>query len=184
MTKQLLKLLPIIFFANMGYAKSIYEIGFTAPAINGTTGVSFPVAGDIILDTSGDPDVFKGFNGSNWVQMDAASKVTTTTSGVERIERATITWSAGVPSESASWIDSVDDDATGRVTLNITSGKFSARPVCSCTVQYNGSSTGALCLQNINSVDSASEQQFEILNISGAGADPAGLNIVCVGPSS
>lgn len=58
--------------------------------------------------------------------------VTSNSLGDERIERLKITNSTSSASQSGSWA-SVSNNGTGRASVTITAGMFSATPVCTCT---------------------------------------------------
>ena len=58
--------------------------------------------------------------------------VTSNSLGAERIERLKITNSTSSASQSGSWA-SVSNNGTGRASVTITAGMFSATPVCTCT---------------------------------------------------
>lgn len=68
--------------------------------------------------------------------------VTSNTSGQERIERATISCSssASITSQSGSWISSIGNISSGKCSLTIGSGIFSATPTCTATSLDYGSS--------------------------------------------
>lgn len=103
--------------------------------------------------------------------------VTSNTSGSERIERATITYSAGTPTivrQSGSWIDSLDDVGTGQVNFNIKTGMFSAAPTCTCSTEQG------LC-QLYDADPSVSDVQFWVTNPGGTAQDYP-FNVICVGP--
>jgi hypothetical protein len=71
--------------------------------------------------------------------------VTSNSSGLERIERATITPTDGstctITSQSGSWISSTTPTAAGDCTLNVVSGLWSSSPACTLTVTVNDPAT-------------------------------------------
>ena len=102
-------------------------------------------------------------------------------SGGERIERATIIYSAGVPAvnrQSGTWISSVTDTGTGRAGLVIPSGIFSAAP--SCTVSGAGSLSNAVCITE-SSPTSTAVAVACYAGSTGALTD-SDFNVICVGP--
>jgi hypothetical protein len=103
--------------------------------------------------------------------------VTSNSTGLERVERATIanSGSASITSQSGSWISSVNRSGVGVVDITIASGTFSATPVCS--VLGNNSSGQAWT----SSAGSSTAIQVTTANTSGAATDK-GFYIICMGP--
>lgn len=104
--------------------------------------------------------------------------VTSTTTGAEHIERATIT-NSGAPaiaSQSGSWISSVSLPATGDVTLNFASGEFSSAPSCTCSVS---GTFGYIC--SIITAATTSAVTIDIASFSGSKSNQ-NFAINCMGP--
>lgn len=105
------------------------------------------------------------------------NSVASSSSGIERIERAIINCgSATIDSQSGSWISSNSTNGTGDCTLNITAGTFSGTPTCTC-------STGDTTKDRICTTYSASSSaiRFTIVNPSLTSVS-APLNVICMGP--
>ncbi len=105
------------------------------------------------------------------------NSVASSSSGIERIERAIVNCgSATIDSQSGSWISSNSTNGTGDCTLNITAGTFSGTPTCTC-------STGDTTKDRICTTYSASSSaiRFTIVNPSLTSVS-APLNVICMGP--
>jgi hypothetical protein len=107
--------------------------------------------------------------------------ITSNTSGMERIERARFTTSAGpacaVSTQSGSWITGTPSSSgTGQCGFVIASGMFASTPDCTVSLQ-----TSASGISVSGGATSATAGSFQIWDAAGAGA--AGTAIVrCQGP--
>lgn len=116
-------------------------------------------------------------------QLDAAfpapllvGSVTSNSSGMERIERATFTnsGSCAVSKQSGSWISSVSDPGLGQCGITIASGIFSDTPSCVVTVENAAS---RIAMINVASATSATVYTY---NDAGT-AEDRGFHIHCMG---
>jgi hypothetical protein len=107
--------------------------------------------------------------------------VTSNTSGIERIERATITYSGGAPSvtsQSGSWVTSVTDSSTGQGIVNFAAGIFSAAPTCVCSSKDNGTRETFCAAVSVN----ANNFTYKIADpTNNNGADSIAY-VICMGP--
>ncbi len=98
----------------------------------------------------------------------------------ERIERATIAnnGTCTIVSQSGTWITSVSHPATGKCTLNFSSG-WSATPSCVC-IANDPADTNRLCA--VDNAISTSSGTFvtNIINTSATGNDH-GFSVICMG---
>jgi hypothetical protein len=110
--------------------------------------------------------------------------VTSNSSGLERVERATIGASGNTPCssspctisrQSGSWLTSVTRSGTGLYTINFSNGIFSDAP--SCAFQQYSFSGGCKIL----TAESVSSVGIECVNISNASQD-ASFRVICMGP--
>jgi hypothetical protein len=166
---------------------------FAAPVVSSTSAVYDKQVGMIIYDLSSGQ--FKGLNTSGgWDSMTVTGGNQVTSSGTsERVERITVTpTSAGTCStsnQSGSWITSTTPNATGDCTVTITTGIFSATPVCVATVDETSSPTTDFMGVKI-SVTSATSFRVRETRISGTsapsltvyGAIGGPINVICMGP--
>jgi hypothetical protein len=98
--------------------------------------------------------------------------------GPTRIEAARISWSGGTPTESAAWITSVTDTATGIVTVSLDGSAFSSAPSCVCTPTLAGGNN-ARC--TLNAVITPSTLVFRVSNGANVDIDVDNIEVVCVG---
>jgi hypothetical protein len=113
--------------------------------------------------------------------------ITSNSTGLERSERAIITYSAGVPSvnsQSGSWVTSVSDNATGDTTLSIASGMFSGTPSCvaQAIAASAGVGVGTARVAKIVSPVSSTSVRVVIQDDTGSAVDPDSIHIHCMGP--
>jgi hypothetical protein len=110
------------------------------------------------------------------------NSITSNSAGGERIERARIDNTAGagtITSQSGSWVTR-NTSSTGDVTLDITSGLFSAAPTCTCSVESDNTTT--VCIQA--TTPSTTQLRFRTYR-SATGSDVLGnkaFDIICMGP--
>lgn len=110
--------------------------------------------------------------------------VTTSSDGVERIERLVVAACNSSPctitSQSGSWVSSVTRSATGTYAINAATGTFSDTFSCTCNV-YRANSVGGSCLPNPSS---STVLNFQIVeNTSNTLADSTGaMSFTCMGP--
>ena len=103
----------------------------------------------------------------------------TTTSNSLRVETARI-GTCGTSSsvtQRGNWISSISNGTTGKCTLNIISGTFSAEPYCTCSAYGGGNN---FCLIN-NTGSSATAQVINVYDAA-ANAQADNVNVICVGP--
>lgn len=112
-----------------------------------------------------------------------ANSVTTNSSGVESLQRATITNSGtpAVSSQSGSWISSITDNSTGNMTLNIDSGIFSSVPSCVCSGQNSAAVDEIICMIDKQTTPSTTAIRLYTQNDAGSAQD-SDLNVLCIGP--
>lgn len=108
--------------------------------------------------------------------------VTSNTSGLERIERATVADACGsspctIASQSGSWLTSITRGATGLYTLNFAAGIFSSAPSCS-VIPVSAASNVFL---RFTSAPTTSAGSTQTVNTAGVAVD-SGLQIQCMGP--
>lgn len=113
-------------------------------------------------------------NGTNWVSTAQHQNM--------RTEWVRIRYSAGTPADSThsgntSWITTVTDTGTGRVTLAWT-GTFSAIPACFCTTDEDGV-TGGNC--NFAGDPTQNGVEIRLRDLAGTFAD-FDFDFTCVGP--
>jgi hypothetical protein len=104
--------------------------------------------------------------------------VTSNTTGLERVERATISSSTpSVSSQSGSWISSVSRPATGQFTLTLASGIFSGIPSCVANVSNGGAGNNFVAQTSPGSTTSVN------VAVANAGtATNADFQVICMGP--
>lgn len=105
--------------------------------------------------------------------------VSSNSSGMERIERASINNTSGgqgVASQSGSWLSASSCSGTGVCTYAITSGIFSASPVCVCS---SINSASAIC-----QVTGTTSTSVTVRTINGSfvAANENGVPLICMGP--
>lgn len=107
------------------------------------------------------------------------NSVLSNSSGIERIERATLTnsGSCAVSSQSGSWIASVSDPGAGQCTINFTAGLWSAAPTCICSGAPNGGNPVSC---TISAISSSAVTTLTAVNNSTVGADTP-IYIQCMG---
>lgn len=102
--------------------------------------------------------------------------------GVEQVTRVYVDAAGTIVSQSGSWVSSATLDATGKYTLNVAAGTFSATPTCVCSVNIaNASSTAPTCKMD------ATSPSATVLHVTTAGTGSATLssldfNVLCMGP--
>jgi hypothetical protein len=100
------------------------------------------------------------------------------TNGV--VYSARVSFTGSIITQKGSWLTSVTNNATGDLSLNIPSGKFSTVPICSCTPEITtGDSSFYLCNQNIDTL-APTHIRFRAKNIANA-AFNIQAQIVCHG---
>lgn len=106
--------------------------------------------------------------------------VTSTTTGQEHIERATISGAGAcaITSQSGSWISSTSHPGTGRCVLSFAAGEFLAAPSCVATLSNSGASAW-WCNNSIEPTTSSAE--FYCTTSTPAAADKP-FNVMCMGP--
>lgn len=108
--------------------------------------------------------------------------VVSTSSGQERIERATFSNNGSVDaivSQSGAWVSSVNRAGQGQFVVTIASGEFSAEPSCSCVPRHNAASS---CRVNTGGTNNATTKSFIVTDTSGIALDSLGLEVMCMGP--
>jgi len=110
------------------------------------------------------------------------NSVTSNSSGLERVERASVDTVCSsspctISSQSGSWITSITRSGAGRYAINIASGIFSGTPSC----QWRNKSGGSGRLYEFGSCTSATLCSPAFDNSGGAAAD-ADMDIICMGP--
>lgn len=112
--------------------------------------------------------------------------VTSNSAGIERIERARIGWTAGVPSvtrQSGNWIASLTDSAPGQVIINFVSGIWSSPPDCVCVGEDN---TNLTCKKNSDATVSSQAlitlRPTTVSGVPAAAEDMAAVSVICMGP--
>lgn len=113
-----------------------------------------------------------------WIQAPTLiGSVVSNSTGVERIERATVTCgtSSSITSQSGSWLSSISSGTTGVCTLNIAASIFSATPTCLSTAT---ASTGRTDLNGTLTSSSVGLRLADSSNTPFNGA----INVVCMGP--
>ncbi len=114
--------------------------------------------------------------------------VYSSSAGVERVERVTLTGASSntscasspctVQSQTGSWISSITRSTTGTYSLNISTGTFSAAPTCVCSATRPGTGP-ASC----TAIEGASATSAGIIIHNGSGTAQDGwANIICQGP--
>ena len=111
--------------------------------------------------------------------------VTSNTSGMERIERATVNCSSSssVTSQSGSWISSVGNISSGVCSITLAAGIFSATP--SCTVAHNASDAGVVSMNQLLA-NSATSLSYTCRYVNSGSSTvnnctSASANIICMG---
>jgi len=108
--------------------------------------------------------------------------VTSNTTGLERVERATITnngTTCAVSSQSGTWISSLArNGADHTCTATIATGMFSSAPTCVCTC--NGSGLSRFCAIGSDGNTSATSYDFQC-NSTSTAVD-ATIYVQCMGP--
>lgn len=116
--------------------------------------------------------------------------VTSNSTGAERIERVTISNNgsvAAIVNQSGSWVSSVSRTGVGAISINITSGMFTAAPNCQVTVMGRtsaGSAQNGFAYIENNATPSTSLVKLQSANAADAGVDLAEYYIHCMGPRS
>lgn len=108
--------------------------------------------------------------------------VTSTSTGQEHIERASVPSACGsITSESGSWLSSPSHPRTGNCTFTIATGEFSSAPQCWCTVysQTGAGLGGRTC--EIGTSTSSTVLEVGTSNNAGTLTDYA-FNVFCMGP--
>lgn len=106
--------------------------------------------------------------------------VTSNSSGLERVERASIAnnGTCSITSQSGTWISSVSHPGTGQCVLNFTAGIWSAG--ASCVATQRSSVSNGICRLNSTS-PSNSTINIVCLNSSFVAAD-YDFDVICMGP--
>ena len=111
--------------------------------------------------------------------------VTSNTSGMERVERATIvcSGSSSITSQSGAWLTSVGNVSSGVCSITIPSGIFSASP--SCTVAHNASDASVVSMNQLL-VNSATSLSYTCRYLNSGSSTvnnctSASANIICMG---
>lgn len=121
-------------------------------------------------------------SGTNWSLLASylAGSVTSSSTGLERVERAYVADGATCPATvctittQSNWLTNVIRNSTGSYTLNIVSGVFSGIP--SCSIQHSQNET------SIELTPGATSVNFMTKNASGAVTDASRIMILCQGP--
>lgn len=185
---------------------SIAEAGMRNPAGGGMGETTVPLCGPVNVtgtsftvkirakSTSGAVNIYAGtqrgaveWKVENADQPVAApllvGSVTSNSSGLERVERARVTYSGGTPtivSQSGSWISSLTDNGTGDTQEIIASGIFSATPTCFCNNEAGNSFRK--CLVIPTSSTSIRTQTFGTGTGTPDVAADHDFGLVCMGP--
>jgi hypothetical protein len=103
--------------------------------------------------------------------------VTSNSSGLERVERASIASDGTINAQTGTWLtgSAITHTGTGDYTLNIATGIFSATP--SCTFTPNGNALRWIAINT----ESSTAVRISTYNTSVAVADVA-FKVICVGP--
>lgn len=124
---------------------------------------------------------------AGWLENQKApilvGSVTSGTSGAERIERASITNTAGtwsISSQSGTWLASFTDNGVGLVSLNFTAGTWSGVPSCVCSVQANAAFRG--CQTGANSTATTTSLVSVGIYADTGSASEQSFDIICMGP--
>jgi hypothetical protein len=104
--------------------------------------------------------------------------VTSNSSGMERVERATITSPTTITSQSGSWLSSVTNGSTGNYTLTIASGIFSATPSCVFQPLSGERASSAASMNSATSVAG----QFRRLTTPVGDLINSDFTVICMGP--
>jgi hypothetical protein len=109
--------------------------------------------------------------------------VTSNSSGLERVERATVnefttctSSPCTITRQSGSWLTSVTRSSTGNFTLDIAAGVFSATPSCSWSV------TNAFICRSVSSGNTPTSIGLDCRNQAGGADDLNTLYVTCMGP--
>jgi hypothetical protein len=104
--------------------------------------------------------------------------VTSNSSGLERVERATITSPTTITSQSGSWLSSVANGSTGNYTLTIAAGIFSATPSCVFQPLSGERVSSAASMTSSTSVAG----QFRRVTTPVGDAINSDFTVICMGP--
>jgi hypothetical protein len=108
------------------------------------------------------------------------NQVSSNTSGQERVERALVnngtSSTCAASSQSGAWIASAVRNSAGNCTYTLTTGAFSASPVCTCSPN---STAASVCIAQITSATSVT---ILTQNGSFAGTDENNTKLICMGP--
>jgi hypothetical protein len=105
--------------------------------------------------------------------------VTSNSSGLERVERATIgcTGTSSITSQSGSWISTVGNNSSGACSITVAAGIFSGTPTCTVT-----SGSGASPGTSITTTSSTSLSVFGYNTQGGAALASWQAQLICMGP--
>lgn len=109
--------------------------------------------------------------------------VTSNSTGAERIERARIT-NTGTPtvaSQSSSWISSITDNGVGDMTINITSGTFSAVPTVIATPGPNSDITSVIQTYDFGTARTVTAVRIRTMKGDGTMTDMT-VDVIVMGP--
>ncbi len=178
----------LVFFAYMSHAQYLGASGVSlndvvVPSIYGDPATNDRIQGMIYYDNTA--GAFKGIGSSSSTPVllsPGSGSYVSTDGGAERIERAKITWTAGVPTvttASGAWLSSITDNGVGDATLIITNGIFSAEPTCS--IQRLATATTDVNSIVFGTSNTSTAVRFMINNGSGTPIDPVAVYVICMG---
>ena len=165
--------------------------GFVDALISGgTLAATFPYAvgaggASGNLGTTGDGA--GGAGGSGYIEVTEyygafnapllVGSVTSNTSGMERVERATISEVANctITRQSGSWISGTTYNSAGDCTLTLAAGIFSAAPTCTVV-------SDQVANRILNAITATSVPNIQTFNSALASTDASKINIICMGP--
>lgn len=111
--------------------------------------------------------------------------VTSNTSGLERVERASFPKCTASPctslTQSGSWLTSVTRSSVGSYVLNIASGMFSATPACICS-SADTSTGNTICTPGVWGTNNSTTITFSTNNNTAGPPIDSSVSIICMGP--
>lgn len=174
----------------VGPAESLNGFNFNAPVVLNADNVD-DVVGTIVFDVTNNQ--FMGLNkDGDWNPMTAPEGNQVVSSNTERVERARVAGSANDSSGCTSnpctihrqsgGFASVTRSGSGSYIGNITSGKFSETPSCTCTAVSSAGNT-RICISMATSPTSIniSTNYFDSTSGTSSSSDSF-FDIICVGP--
>lgn len=120
------------------------------------------------------------FDGTSWLNLLTSANVVVSTSTTSRIETAEVicSSSSSITQENGNWLDSITNVSAGLCSITITSGIFSAAPICVANSGSAPVSQGIIISSNATlntnlDVDCETDNGQECTSIS--------VNILCMG---